>query len=169
MTATKLLPASYDRQSARAAIPFKVRGERLSRGRVCAMLRSEVNSRPLSVAPCRAPTSSHFAGHSSARPPLAPNAVSATGTAIAARLRREGYDWREQLRALSAPALVVHGEADALPATVANELSQLLPRGRLVLIRNAGHMPFWEAPDSFFSEIDAFLSTSTPGSLRNPR
>ena len=98
-----------------------------------------------------------------------PEAVSATGAAIAARLRREGYDWREQVRALSTPALVVPGEGDALPATVAIELSQLLPRARLLLIPNAGHMPFWEAPERFFSEVDAFLTTGTPGPPRHTR
>ena len=95
-----------------------------------------------------------------------PEAASATGAAVAARLRREGYDWREQLRALSTPALVLHGERDALPATVAVELSQLLPRARLVLIPNAGHMPFWEAPQRFFSEIDDFLAPGLPAPPR---
>ena len=98
-----------------------------------------------------------------------PAAVSVTGAAIAARLRREGYDWREQVRALSAPALVLHGEGDALPATVAIELSLLPPRARLILIPNAGHMPFWEAPERFFSEVDAFLATGIPGPPRNTR
>jgi len=87
-----------------------------------------------------------------------PEAVSETGAAVAARLRREGYDWREQLRALSTPTLVLHGEGDALPPSVASELAQLLPRARLSLIPSAGHMPFWEAPQRFFSEVDAFLA-----------
>jgi proline iminopeptidase len=95
-----------------------------------------------------------------------PDAVSATGAAVAARLRREGYDWRDRLRALSVPALVLHGEGDALPAVVALEIVQLLPRARLVLIPNAGHMPFWEAPLRFFSEVDAFLATNRPGPPR---
>jgi proline iminopeptidase len=91
-----------------------------------------------------------------------PEAVSVTGAAVAARLRREGYDWSEQLRALSTPTLVLHGEGDALPPSVANELAQLLPRARLSLIPAAGHMPFWEAPRRFFSEVDAFLATGAP-------
>ena len=90
-----------------------------------------------------------------------PEAVSITGAAVAARLRREGYDWSEQLRALSTPTLVLHGQGDALPSTVANELAQLLPRARLSLIPDAGHMPFWEAPERFFSEVKAFLATGT--------
>ena len=95
-----------------------------------------------------------------------PVAASVTGAAVAARLRREGYDWHEPLRALSTPALVLHGQEDALPATVATELSQLLPRARLVLIPRARHMPFWEAPRRFFSEVDAFLATGAPALSR---
>jgi proline iminopeptidase len=90
-----------------------------------------------------------------------PDAASPTGAAVAAHLRREGYDWRDRLRALSAPALVIHGERDVLPATVAHELAALLPHAQLALIPNAGHMPFWEAPERFFSLVDGFLPRST--------
>jgi proline iminopeptidase len=48
-----------------------------------------------------------------------PRAASATGAAVAARLRRHGYDWRAELRALRAPVLVVHGAADVLDVAVA--------------------------------------------------
>jgi pimeloyl-ACP methyl ester carboxylesterase len=95
-----------------------------------------------------------------------PAAASLTGAAVAARLRREGYDWRERLRALSAPTLVLHGERDALPATVALELSTLLPRASHTLLPDAGHMPFWEAPAEFFRAVDAFLTVPTTGPPR---
>lgn len=88
-----------------------------------------------------------------------PDAASATGAAIAAQLRREGYDWRERLRAVSAPTLVIHGERDALPPSVALELSALLPRSRHALIPDAGHMPFWEAPQHFFGVVGDFLAS----------
>lgn len=87
-----------------------------------------------------------------------PDAASPTGAAIAAQLRREGYDWRDTLRALARPTLVLHGEQDALPPAVAHELSALLPRARLLLLPDAGHMPFWEAPQRFFSAVNAFLA-----------
>lgn len=89
-----------------------------------------------------------------------------TGAAVAARLRREGYDWRDRLRALSTPTLVIHGERDALPARVSKELSALLPNARLVLIPDAGHMPFWEAPARFFELVNSFLSAPTMGPPR---
>lgn len=87
-----------------------------------------------------------------------PRAISSTGAAIAARLRREGYDWRPLLRALRRPTLVIHGERDALPYTAAEELAATLPDARLHAIPGAGHMPFWEAPEPFFAAVDAFLS-----------
>jgi proline iminopeptidase len=95
-----------------------------------------------------------------------PHAASVTGAAIVARLRREGYDWRERLRALSVPTLVIHGERDALPAAVALELSELLPRARHALLPHAGHMPFWEAPERFFHAAGSFLAAPSTGPPR---
>jgi proline iminopeptidase len=97
-----------------------------------------------------------------------PHATSVTGAAIAAQLRREGYDWRERLRALSVPTLVIHGERDALPAAVALELSELLPRARHALLPDAGHMPFWEAPERFFDVAGSFLAAPSTGPPRKP-
>jgi proline iminopeptidase len=86
-----------------------------------------------------------------------PHAPSPTGAAVAARLRREGYDWRDPLRALSAPSLVLHGERDVLPAAQARRTVAHLPHARLAVLADAGHMPFWEAPDRFFPLVSAFL------------
>jgi proline iminopeptidase len=86
-----------------------------------------------------------------------PRAISLTGAAIAARLRREGYDWTDAARAVAIPTLVVHGELDPLPADEARRIAQLIPGARLVLIPNCGHMPFWESPETFFALVDAFL------------
>ena len=95
-----------------------------------------------------------------------PVSTSVTGATIAAHLRREGYDFREPLRALSAPTLVLHGERDALPAAVSLELSELLPRARHVLLPDAGHMPFWETPERFFRLVGGFLDAPTTGPPR---
>ena len=98
-----------------------------------------------------------------------PTATSVTGATIVAHLRSAGYDFGELLRALSAPTLVLHGEQDALPAAVALELSQLLPRARLALLPDAGHMPFWETPERFFTLVGDFLDApSTDRRDRKP-
>jgi proline iminopeptidase len=102
----------------------------------------------------------------------APRATSVTGAAVAARLRREGYDWRNLARAVSAPTLVIHGTQDLLPVGVARELESLLVHARLELFPEAGHMPFWEAPEHFFAVVDAFLSEPpppTPPTTLSPR
>lgn len=86
-----------------------------------------------------------------------PPSFSRTGAAVLARLRREGYDWRAQLGAVSAPTLVIHGDSDPLPSAISSDLAYLLPNARRQVVPSCGHMPFWEAPDQFFALIDAFL------------
>jgi pimeloyl-ACP methyl ester carboxylesterase len=90
-----------------------------------------------------------------------PRSTSLTGAAVAARLRREGYDWRERLRALSTPTLVLHGEADLLSPDQSRRTVSILGNARLELLADAGHMPFWEAAERFFPLVDAFLGTTT--------
>jgi len=87
-----------------------------------------------------------------------PSATSETGTAVLARLRREGYDWRARLRALSIETLVLHGEQDPLPRTLSSDSSYILSNARHVVVPSSGHMPFWEAPERFFPPIESFLS-----------
>jgi proline iminopeptidase len=89
-----------------------------------------------------------------------PRTISQTGSAIAARLRRDGYDWSAILSAIEAPTLVLHGESDPLPVAEAQQLAALIPGARLAVIPSAGHMPFWEAPDAFFDHVTAFLAGS---------
>jgi pimeloyl-ACP methyl ester carboxylesterase len=72
----------------------------------------------------------------------------------------------DELRALSVPTLVIHGERDALPAAVALELSELLPRARHALLPDAGHTPFWEAPERFFDAAGSSLAAPSTGPPR---
>ena len=91
-----------------------------------------------------------------------PRSDSQTGAAVASQLRGEGYDWQALLRAVSVPTLVIHGERDLLPVSVAHEIVTTLGNARLEVIPNAGHMPFWESPELFFTLIESFLSTPSP-------
>jgi pimeloyl-ACP methyl ester carboxylesterase len=86
-----------------------------------------------------------------------PRTASHTGSAVAAALRREGYDWTTQLRAVVAHTLVIHGEHDLLPARIAGTLAALISRARLEIIPNCGHMPFWEEPETFFAHLEDFF------------
>jgi proline iminopeptidase len=90
-----------------------------------------------------------------------PHALSATGAAVLARLRREGYDWRSRVVGISTPTLVLHGELDPLPPllplAISGTSSYILKNARQIVVPSSGHMPFWEAPERFFSLIESFL------------
>jgi proline iminopeptidase len=85
-----------------------------------------------------------------------PDALSPTGAAVLARLRHDGYDWRPRLRAFFVPTLVLHGECDALPLAQSVDL-YVVPPAHVVVVPSSGHMPFWEAPQRFFSLVSSFL------------
>jgi proline iminopeptidase len=107
----------------------------------------------------RAMYSAWFADPSLAEMFSPPRSSSRTGAAVAARLRGEGYDWTLLLRAVSVPTLVIHGDRDLLPVSVAREIVATLGNARLEIIPEAGHMPFWESPELFFTLTESFLST----------
>lgn len=92
-----------------------------------------------------------------------PRAISRTGASVLGRLRREGYDWRTRLRALTAPTLVMQGERDPFPESAARQLAEAIPGARLTLVPASGHMPFWEAPQRFFALVESFLGAPRPG------
>lgn len=109
-----------------------------------------------------------FADQGFARHVTPPLGTSQTGAAVAARLRRDGYDWTDRLRDLRAPTLVVHGAADVLPLSeairTAAHLTSAGSPARVMPIADAGHNPFWEAPDAFFAAVQAFLEEDAPDS-----
>ncbi|MBI5601573.1 MAG: alpha/beta hydrolase [Gemmatimonadetes bacterium] len=88
-------------------------------------------------------------------PPLA---RSETGAAVVARLRREGFDWRAAAAGIRARTLLVHGESDMIPVAQAERTAATIPGAQLRLIPEAGHMPFWEQPELFFSIVEDFLA-----------
>lgn len=88
-------------------------------------------------------------------PPLA---RSETGAAIVARLRREGFDWREAAARIRARTLLVHGTSDLIPVSQAERTAATIDGAVLRLISEAGHMPFWEQPQQFFAIVEEFLA-----------
>ena len=72
------------------------------------------------------------------------------------------WDWRDSLRDLDAPTLVIHGTSDPIPVAGAWEWVNTLPNARLLLLDDIGHFPYLEAPDQFFSAVREFAEGSWP-------
>jgi proline iminopeptidase len=86
-----------------------------------------------------------------------PKRLNPTGSAVLARLRAEHYDWRRALGNISVPVLVIHGELDPLPVETSTQVASAIRSAKHAVIPDAGHMPFWEAPDVFFPAVERFL------------
>jgi proline iminopeptidase len=86
-----------------------------------------------------------------------PRVVNQTGATVLARLRAQHYDWRREVSAVRASALVIHGALDPLPVETSLEIAALIPDSTHAVVPDAGHMPFWEAPDVFFPLVETFL------------
>ncbi|HEX5436663.1 MAG TPA: alpha/beta hydrolase [Gemmatimonadaceae bacterium] len=70
----------------------------------------------------------------------------------------DGFDLTRQLRAVRAPTLIVHGEADPIPVASSQAIAQAMPNAKLVTLPGSGHVPYVEAADALFPAIRAFLA-----------
>jgi pimeloyl-ACP methyl ester carboxylesterase len=73
------------------------------------------------------------------------------------RLAR-GYDMRPRLHEITAPTLILNGALDFFgPQISASDLAAI-PGSRVVMLPDVGHWPFFETPERFRAEIEAFLA-----------
>ena len=63
-------------------------------------------------------------------------------------------------RGLNVPTLIVDGALDIRPRWAVDSLQQALPSATRVVLGNAGHVPWLEAPDEFSSALLTFLLSS---------
>ena len=66
------------------------------------------------------------------------------------------YDLGPSLRAVTLPALVVHGRQDPIPLDSAEATATAL-RARFVVLEDCGHVPYVEQPDALFDALSQFL------------
>lgn len=80
------------------------------------------------------------------------------GTRVMARALAEA-DLRHALPAITAPTLLLYGDADVrAPLTVARELHRLIAGSVLRVLPGLGHECYLEAPATFHSEVREFLA-----------
>jgi proline iminopeptidase len=72
------------------------------------------------------------------------------------------YDLRPRLGRVTAPVLVIYGEADPVPRAAAEAWAAGYPNARLLVVRHAGHLAHVEQPAIFFAALDTFLRGHWP-------
>jgi pimeloyl-ACP methyl ester carboxylesterase len=101
----------------------------------------------LAADPCRFPNE---------WPPLLNEYFGAFGRSLA------DFDWLDDIGAVTIPRLVIHGCEDGIPRAGARAWVAGFPNARLLVLSPAGHFPFIERSDAFFSAADAFLAGDWP-------
>ena len=69
-------------------------------------------------------------------------------------------DWNRiaEMPRITVPTLVLVGEHDELTPACAMRMDRALPDSEIAVIRNASHMPFYEAPEAYFATLGRFLA-----------
>lgn len=69
------------------------------------------------------------------------------------------YDYRDRLKEIACPTLIVWGERDrVVSAKDADIYEQLIPNARKVILKDTGHLPMIERPAAFNALLEEFLS-----------
>lgn len=67
------------------------------------------------------------------------------------------YDFRDELKKVKTPVLVIHGEKDVMPSSVSENYATYFLNGKFKLISGASHFPFSEKPEEFAAIADDFF------------
>lgn len=85
-------------------------------------------------------------------------ATSVEGAAGALAAMRDRPDSTPMLAEIDVPVLIIHGTDDQIiPPSEAEAMHQAIKNSRLVLIKDAGHLPNLEQPDEFNDAVIDFL------------
>jgi non-heme chloroperoxidase len=72
-------------------------------------------------------------------------------------------DYRETVRELDVPTLILWGRHDAiLPASGAQDLQQRIPSADVVMFENSGHCPFLEEAEKYNAAVEEFMARLAP-------
>lgn len=72
------------------------------------------------------------------------------------------YDWRDDLKSLRVPRLVIHGREDNIPVASAKAWVAGYPEARLLILSPSGHVPYIEKKEAVIEAIETFLGGEWP-------
>ena len=70
------------------------------------------------------------------------------------------YDLIPQLALLRIPTLVIHGEGDFVPLSIAEEIASAVSGAELVVLADCGHFAYLDQPDEVRRRVVDFLTTT---------
>lgn len=71
----------------------------------------------------------------------------------------EQADYREDLRNIHCPVMLVYGELDTLvPVAASDAMREVCPKAIIRIVKGAGHMPFFTHAGTISSDVKDFLS-----------
>ena len=85
---------------------------------------------------------------------LTPKQTAAVNTALI------GFDLRPELKKVTCPTLVISARYDGINALeLGQEIADLVPGSKMVIMENSGHMAIAEEPEKFITVIKEFLAS----------
>lgn len=70
------------------------------------------------------------------------------------------YNLQPLLQKLTCKMLIIHGDADPIPLSTAQNTHHSIPNSQLVVIKNCGHFPSVKAPEELFSAVETFFKNT---------
>lgn len=72
------------------------------------------------------------------------------------------FDWRQDLKSLKVPRLIIHGREDGIPLEGARAWAEGYSDARLIVLSPSGHFPFIEQKGAVLAAIETFLNGEWP-------
>ena len=72
------------------------------------------------------------------------------------------FDWRQDLKNLNVPRLIIHGREDGIPLEGARAWVEGYSDARLIVVSPSGHLPFIEQKGAVLAAIETFLNGEWP-------
>jgi proline iminopeptidase len=90
---------------------------------------------------------------------ITPAAANVSGAIVNETIRENlfSHPFKFEVGQLKCKTLIVHGDKDVMPVSLAKSLHQRIPGSRLEVIEECGHFPFVEKPEELFSILETFL------------
>ncbi len=67
------------------------------------------------------------------------------------------YDYYDNLKTISCPVLIIHGDYDGMPLKLSKKIHKHITSSSLIIIKNAGHFPFIDQPKKYKAVVGKFL------------